>query len=181
MAAKIEIERKFLVADPGIVTGLGGRQLVQGYFGRLGEFHLRIRLAGEAGGELAWLTLKSDAPGIARQEYESEIPPALARRLLAAWPARHKVEKIRYRLRAEQGLAGLFWEIDQFQGRHAGLWLAEIELDRADRPLDLPPWLGQEVTDDPAYRNAALAEAPAGPIPPDAELQPYIDALRKSV
>ncbi len=179
MAAKLEIERKFLVADPGIVAGLGGRQLLQGYFGAIGAFHLRIRLAAQAGQEQAWVTVKSDAPGIARQEYETEIPPALARRLLAGWPGRHKIEKTRYRLRAEQGHAGLFWEIDQFHGDHAGLWLAEIELDRADRPLDLPPWLGAEVTDDPAYRNAALAAAPAGPAALDAELQTYIDALLK--
>jgi adenylate cyclase len=123
VASKVEIERKFLVADPDIVAGLGGRRLLQGYLGQIGDFHLRLRLAGEE----AWATLKSDAAGIARQEYEAPIPPALAARLLAACPAQHKIEKMRYRLRAGgQGLPALTWEIDQFLGRHAGLWLAEI-------------------------------------------------------
>ncbi len=179
MASKVEIERKFLVADPGIVAGLGGRRLLQGYFGQLGAFHLRLRLAGAE----AWVTLKSDAPGITRQEYEAPIPPALAARLLAACPEQHKIEKIRYRLRAGGQDAPLpndpplTWEIDQFLGRHAGLWLAEIELNRADRALDLPAWLGKEVTDDPAYRNAALAKAPQGPAVLDPALRGYIDAL----
>jgi hypothetical protein len=43
--------------------------------------------------------------------------------------------------------------------------------------LDLPAWLGAEVTDDPAYRNAALAQAPAGPARLDPELRGYIAAL----
>ncbi len=174
MAAKLEIERKFLVREPGIVAGLGGRRLEQGYFGQVGAYHLRIRIAAEE----AWVTLKSDAPGAARQEYEAAIPVALARRLLDAWPERHKVTKTRYRLPAlGQGAPRLTWEIDQFHGRHEGMWLAEIELDRADRTLDLPVWLGAEVTDDPGYRNAALAEAPQVPAVLDAELQPHIDAL----
>jgi len=179
VASKVEIERKFLVADPGIVAGLGGRRLLQGYFGRIGAFHLRLRLVGQE----AWVTLKSDAPGIARQEYEASIPPALAARLLGDCPARHKIEKIRYRLRAggqDSPLPNdppLTWEIDHFLGRHEGLWLAEIELNRADRLLDLPAWLGAEVTDNPAYRNASLAEAPQGPAVLDPELRGHIAAL----
>lgn len=174
MAAKLEIERKFLVRDPGIVAGLGGRRLEQGYFGQVGAYHLRIRIAGEE----AWVTLKSDTPGAARQEYEAAIPLELARRLLNGCPERHKVTKTRYRLPAlGQGGPRLTWEIDQFHGRHEGLWLAEIELDRPDRTLDLPVWLGAEVTDDPGYRNAALAEAPQQPALLDAELRPHIEAL----
>jgi adenylate cyclase len=51
------------------------------------------------------------------------------------------------------------WELDCFEGRHAGLWLVEIELSRADQPLPkpLPPWIGREVTDDPRYTNSRLA------------------------
>ena len=34
---------------------------------------------------------------------------------------------------------------------------AEIELDAADTVLDLPDWIGKEVTADPRYYNAVLA------------------------
>lgn len=173
----LEIERKFLVADPGIVAGLEAERLAQGYLGRIGGFHLRVRLAIDpAGGRRAWLTLKSDAPGIAREEREAEMSPDLAARLLATLPERHRIEKLRHHLPAE-GLPGFTWVIDRFLGRHEGLWLAEIELDRADRAVALPAWLGAEVTDDPRYRNAALAEAPEGPPPQDEALAPLLAGL----
>jgi hypothetical protein len=41
-----------------------------------------------------------------------------------------------------------------------GLVLAEVELERADQPVSLPPWAGLEVTDDPRYYNVNLAKHP---------------------
>ena len=49
------------------------------------------------------------------------------------------------------------WELDHFPRRD--LWLAEIELASEDEPFDRPPWLGDEVTHDPAYGNSRLATA----------------------
>jgi CYTH domain-containing protein len=165
-----EIERKFLLRDTGIVAGLTGRPLVQGYFADIDGWSVRLRTAVDRGGRAeAWLTLKSQAAGVARREIEAPVDYDFAARLLAALPPDHLISKIRYRLPladADHALAGrpLFWEIDRFLERHHGLWLAEIELPRADYPLTLPAWLGTEVTDDPRYRNTALARA-AGPSP----------------
>ncbi len=50
--------------------------------------------------------------------------------------------------------------VDVFAGENTGLVLAEVELDRADQPVDLPPWAGREVTDDPRYLNINLARHP---------------------
>ena len=55
---------------------------------------------------------------------------------------------------------GLNWEIDVFDGDNNGLVIAEIELDRADRPIELPHWIGEEVTDDRRFYNADLAKYP---------------------
>jgi adenylate cyclase len=52
--------------------------------------------------------------------------------------------------------------VDEFAGRNAGLVVAEVELDRADQPFERPPWLGEEVTDQPRYYNHALALHPYG-------------------
>jgi adenylate cyclase len=35
----------------------------------------------------------------------------------------------------------------------SGTVIAEVELDRADQELQLPDWIGTEVTDDPNYRK----------------------------
>jgi adenylate cyclase len=163
--AAAEIERKFLVRDTGVVAGLAGTPLVQGYFGGLEGWTLRLRTAGER----AWLTLKSAQTGMTRQEIESPVPFELAGRLLAALPPDQIISKIRYRLPVEG--SSLAWEIDRFLERHHGLWLAEIELPRPDYPVALPAWLGPEVTGDPRYHNAALAASPGAaapqPAPPE--------------
>ncbi len=50
--------------------------------------------------------------------------------------------------------------MDEFLGDNAGLVVAEIELSAEDEPFARPAWLGEEVTGDPRYRNAALAQRP---------------------
>ena len=55
---------------------------------------------------------------------------------------------------------GLRPELDEFLGDNAGLVVAEVELDSADQVIDLPDWVGAEVTDDARYYNVALASHP---------------------
>lgn len=53
------------------------------------------------------------------------------------------------------------WEIDQFMDYHKGLWLAELEISPTDNTFELTAdhrWLGREVTNDPQYTNAYLAQ-----------------------
>ena len=52
--------------------------------------------------------------------------------------------------------------IDVFEAENAGLVVAEVELSHPDEPVTLPPWVGEEVTFDPRYRNSALVNAPMG-------------------
>ena len=54
----------------------------------------------------------------------------------------------------------LAWEIDVFSGENAGLIIAEIELRHEDQHIDLPGWIGAEVTGQRAYYNSALVERP---------------------
>jgi CYTH domain-containing protein len=55
---------------------------------------------------------------------------------------------------------GLEWEVDVFEGENAGLVVAEVELESERQSIDLPDWVGLEVTHDPRYLNANLAKAP---------------------
>ena len=47
-------------------------------------------------------------------------------------------------------------------GRHAGVIVAEVELPHEHTALDLPDWLGDEVTDDNRYSNFVLATIESG-------------------
>jgi adenylate cyclase len=54
----------------------------------------------------------------------------------------------------------LSWEIDVFSGENAGLTIAEIELRHEHERIELPDWIGAEVTGQLPYYNSSLAERP---------------------
>ena len=144
-----EIERKFLVRDRSWLTpDCDIIRIRQFYLGRRDDFSVRIRVIDEA---QAFLTMKTGA-GLSRGEFEYEIPLADA---IDLEPARIgiTIEKRRHRL--PHGDYTI--EIDIFEGALAPLVVAEIELRSEEDAVDLPDFLGEEVTGDPAYSNARLA------------------------
>ena len=147
----VEIERKFLVQDDAWRVAAAGTLLRQGYLSTDRDRVVRVRLAGEQG----TLTIKSRTVGLVRPEYEYGIPAADARELLDLC-LQPLIEKIRYRILH----GGHVWEVDEFLGANAGLVVAECELDSPDEPLELPGWVGREVTGDPRYGNSNLIAHP---------------------
>ena len=148
----IEIERKFLVSGDAWRAGPPGEVVRQGYLMSDAGLTVRVRRSGEAG----YLTIKGPADGPARPEYEYAIPVGDADEMLARLARGGLIDKVRYR----RPFAGLIWEIDVFGGDNDGLIVAEVELGRADQVVELPPWVGAEVTHDPRYSNAALSRHP---------------------
>ena len=114
---------------------------------------MRVRI----GGERAFLTVKGPAAGAARDEYEYPIPRRRRRRDARAALRRRRASR---RSATASRSRGRTWEVDVFAGENAPLVVAEVEIERADAAVVLPPWVGAEVTDDPRYTNAALARAP---------------------
>jgi adenylate cyclase len=147
-----EIERKFLIRDPGIVDSLAGERLTQGYLSHDKNATVRVRIAGTTG----WLTIKGKTVGATRSEFEYPVPQEDARQMLDELCGAGVIDKTRYRL--PQG--ELCWEIDVFHGDNDGLIVAEIELPSEDTAFDKPEWLGEEVTGDPRYYNSALSTNP---------------------
>ena len=151
----LEIERRFLVlGDAWRGAAIRVRRLRQGYLAREGGVSVRIRVSGDRG----TLTIKGPG-GLVRPEYEYPVPATEAEEMLATLCAGRRVAKTRH----DVPHGGLLWEVDVFEGPLAGLVIAEVELDDAAHALALPPWAGQEVTNDPRYANAALASAAAPP------------------
>lgn len=151
----VEIERKFLVAGDGWrAAATRARRMQQGYVAREGGVSVRLRIAEGR----ARLTIKG-AGGLVRPEFEYPVPLADAEEMLAALCAGRRIAKTRH----EVPHGGLVWEVDVFEGALAGLVVAEVEVPDTAHALDLPPWAGREVTEDPRYANAALASAAAPP------------------
>ena len=55
--------------------------------------------------------------------------------------------------------AGLTWEIDVYDGILKGVEIAEVELDREDRVLELPDWVGKEITGNSRYSKISMEKA----------------------
>ena len=146
-----EIERKFIVSDASVVDRFEGVPYRQGYLSTVPARTVRVRIAGDH----AYITIKGTNAGATRAEFEYEIPLDDAQALLPMCEP-PLVEKTRYRI--EHG--GLTWEVDVFEGDNAGLVMAEVELPSADTHVEIPGWIGEEVTGDPRYYNANLVARP---------------------
>lgn len=144
----LEIERKFLVTDDSYRSlAYESRQIAQGYLSREPERTVRVRLADGRGK----LTVKGITRGCVRAEYEYDIPEGDAREMLEMCAGR-VIRKTRWLV----DYAGRVWEIDEFHGDLAPLTVAEVELPDENSEVELPPFVGKEVTGDPSYYNSML-------------------------
>ncbi len=156
-----EIERKFLVcSDDWRKLATSRSEIRQAYLDMNPKVSIRVRIRDN---ERATLSLKSASSSLRRLELEYPIPTLEAEALM---PLRHGnvVEKTRhivpYTGAASGADAALAWEVDEFSGANSGLLIAEIELPREDYPVELPPWVGPEVTGQGQYYNGSLAMRP---------------------
>jgi CYTH domain-containing protein len=147
-----EIERKFLVKSEEWRTLGTGTIYRQGYIATKKGTTVRVRLAGNQG----YITIKGPSKGISRAEYEYSIPAEDAQEMLDNLCEPPLIEKTRYKIE----IAGLIWEVDEFSGKNQGLIVAEVELTDANQTIEMPDWIGQEVSDDARYYNANLAQHP---------------------
>ena len=162
-----EIERVWVLsAEPAIPPGAEVEvwEIEQGYLApeasseaelaRFGFPEGRLRRVAEpSGAERFFHTVKRGA-GVVREEIEREITRA---EFDAAWPHTQGRRLAKTRRRVRDG--GLVWEVDRF--RDLQLVMVEVELPAADVRLQLPAWIEplvlREVSEDPRYRNSALA------------------------
>ena len=149
----VEIERKFLVAD-GAWRGEAVQRLdiCQAYLSSASENTIRVRIVDDREG---WITVKSGYRGLARQEFEYAIPYADATQLLSTRRT-GLIEKTRHIVHH----AGRVWEVDEFSGLNRGLVIAEVELDDEQDDVELPAWVGAEVTGQRQYHNSQLVVQP---------------------
>ena len=148
----VEIERKFLVDNPAqaLLSARHSFHIFQGYISNDPARTVRLRI-GEGKG---FLTIKgaSSAEGTTRLEWEQEIPLAEAKALMPlCLPG--LIQKTRHHVVDQQQL----FEVDVFEGALTGLVIAEIELKTPKDKIQLPAWIGKEVTGDKRYYNSHLA------------------------
>ena len=148
--ARLERERRFL-PGPSAPTGNAVRLLEDRY---LEGMRLRLRRVTREGRSVHKLTQKvrtveSDPTEVLiTNTYLSEGEYAR----LSALPGLMVVKT-----RSVVVTASHHFVVDDFQGRLQGLRLAEVEVQDLAEPLDLPPWLGAEVSGDDQFSGGQLA------------------------
>ncbi|PHI19142.1 adenylate cyclase [Lewinellaceae bacterium SD302] len=145
----LEIERKFLVTNDNWRAAVSDSfELRQGYLNLEPARTVRVRIKREKGK----LTIKGKSVGIVRPEFEYDIPKddALAMLTLCEGKIIHKTRHLVH-------YGELVWEVDVFHGDHSGLVLAEVELESSAQTVNLPDWVGEEVSTNHRFFNSFLA------------------------
>lgn len=169
--AQNEIERRFLVDQTKLdLSELQYHYIAQGYLPTDPANHVtRLRKVtiprykdNKGGVTLAYLTIKTHVSKGINREFEFEIPTDDANELLQNCEG-VTLEKTRY-LTSGKGRQGidltLKWEIDVFTGPLEGIIIAEIELPSLDVEIELPDFIGLEITGNKALSNFRMAKYP---------------------
>ena len=153
----MEIERKFLIKNNDWENNPGNTsvEIQQGYLafasGDAPEVRVRIKKNNETGVLKAALTIKS-AGDMTRMEVETIIDVDAATQMLAMCQG-VVISKTRHNVTYNNQL----FEVDIYGGVLDGLAVAEIELSSEKEAVDLPSWIGEEVTTRKEYKNGSLA------------------------
>lgn len=148
----LEVERKFLVKSDEWKS-LGKRVFYQQGYLLISKYRtVRVRTIENKG----FITIKGQKKGISRIEFEYEIPFNDARMILETLCEKPLISKYRTKIK----LNNLTWEVDEFLDENYGLVVAEVELENENQKIDLPNWVGEEVTSDKKYFNSMLTKNP---------------------
>jgi adenylate cyclase len=154
-----EIERKFLVknedflGEPGLDRIL---EITQGYLSKSDGRIVRVRRVHDISDDFKYgqLTIKIktiDDKNAGVDEFEYDIPYNEAARLLE-----HCLDQSVRKTRHVIYYNSTKWEVDVFHDQKNGLILAEVELQNIIDKIEIPSWVGDEVTGLAQYFNAKM-------------------------
>tara|TARA_Y100000994_G_scaffold65128_1_gene53080 strand:+ start:161 stop:625 length:465 start_codon:yes stop_codon:yes gene_type:complete len=147
----IEIERKFLIKE----LPLKFEETIhirQYYLSNSQNLVQRLRIFNQ---EKAIMSFKEKTSKISKYEFEYTIPLKDANKMISIADVPF-IDKKRHIIHIDS----LKWEIDEFLDKNKGLIIAEVELKTENQPINIPNWIGKEVTDDRKYYNYNLALKP---------------------
>lgn len=149
----LEIERKFLVhkQKDWKRQAVSSSRIRQGYMTAVNTVRVRVR------DNQAFLTIKGKAVngGLTRYEFEKEITLDEAEKLLQLCEP-GIIDKRRYLIPYK----GHTFEVDEFYGDNEGLVMAEVEMESETEHVDLPDFIGPEVTGDHRFYNKQMRKNP---------------------
>jgi adenylate cyclase len=152
----LEIERRFVVNELPDLSNIPFHKIKQGYLSKPGDVAVtRVRAVEVDGNQLGFLTIKTRVSAGISNEYEYSIPYNDAVSLLLA-SGDLRISKTRYCYLFKDKV----FEIDVFHDYLDGLVIAEIELDSLDELIELPSFIGKEITGVKGLSNFEMANDP---------------------
>ena len=133
-----EIERKFHVVSDDWKASIASSHQLRDAAIPFGNGKVRLRVSDQR----AWITFKGPRSGIARDEYEYEIPRDDGEHILRELQPEDVIRKTRHCVPH----AGVLWSVDVHEFPQCGLVTAEVELLHEDQSIALPRWVGRELT-----------------------------------
>ena len=147
---KKEIERRLKVNEVSIplhdITSI--QHIIQGYISESPLIRVRFSRNNSE------LTIKGKKTGITCDEFNMSMKDDEALELVNK--CHNKIYKTRYTLNCN----GKEWVVDVFIKDHEGLIIAEVELESETEAIELPKWVGLEISTDPKYSNINLSKIP---------------------
>lgn len=153
-----EIERKYLILDLNALNLKDRKDFLsikQCYLKDDKNFIVRLRLQDSINEHKAFITIKGKTKGISRLEYEYEIPYVDALEMIVEFGEKI-LSKTRYNIEYNEQK----FEVDVFEGQNEGLIIAELELKSQNQIINLPHWIGEEISLDKRYFNNNLLKTP---------------------
>lgn len=156
----MEIERKFLTFSDEYKNHLleGSKPVLieQAYLSI--EPEIRIRKVTFQGKSAYWWALKSSNTGLVRDEVELLICEwqfeSLSKHVKTNWLAK---KRTLLDVTSDDGL--IVADVNEYEGKLNGLVMIEVEFENEELAKDFipPEWFGEEVTNNPAWKNVSLA------------------------
>ena len=147
----IEIERRFLINESNFILPKLKKRIKQAYLFSDSNQALRVRMIEDD----YYLTYKYKKSAINRYEFEYQISKEDGDQLMSL-SENFIIIKDRYYQKIDNHL----WEIDVFYGENKGLIIAEIELEDENEGINIPNWVGMEISNDEKYFNFNLSKKP---------------------
>lgn len=149
----LEIERKFLVLNDSYKEkAFRHYRIQQGYICSNSKRTVRVRIRDNH----AFLTIKGPTPDIhVCYEFEKEIELEEGKQLMRLCEP-GIINKVRWLVKSDKHT----FEVDEFFGDNKGLVMAEVELSHVNEEVEIPDFIGEEVSDDPRYYNSHLCNHP---------------------
>lgn len=147
----LEIERRFLINESNFTLPKLKKSITQAYLFSDSNQALRVRMIEDE----YYLTYKYKKSAINRYEFEYLISKEDGDKLISL-SENFLIIKDRY----YQKIDNHVWEIDVFYGENEGLIIAEIELEDENEKINIPNWVGMEISNDEKYFNFSLSKIP---------------------